>query len=168
MIRSFAMLLFACGILFLSATIASAELKQNSPAAVCAYLAKEGYKMGDYQPDLEEEGVYWTCSQYKEVGKGETPNAIAYFVEGAKAKVTELKLVLNVSERSEAKSAHAALISTGEILLKKAGGAALSKPARAAIEQGKAGEWKLGGLQVRLVREVFPMDKGYSLILVIE
>jgi hypothetical protein len=82
--------------------------------------------------------------------------------------VTNLKLVLNVNNINDAKSAYKVLASTGNSLVKKATGGTLSQEALTAIEGGHAGSWIIGSVSVKLIRDEWPSGKGHELKLVIE
>jgi len=148
-------------LLFSSVTILG-DFKKEAPAVVCVYLKEVGLGAGRYRNDFANE--YIANSPYKELGTGSPlRNNIAFYAEGTKQSVRLLKLVLNINHRDEAEAAHKELAKSGSLLSTKALEVELPAVVVAAIEQGKPGEWSVGGTKVTLVRVNWPTGKGYEL-----
>ena len=98
-----------------SVTSAEASLAITSPASVCALLNNIGLATGSWKNFYDNE--FGCISPYREIGPGfPLANNLAYYVEGDKNSVTGAKLVLNVNTKSQATSAHSALLRATEAL----------------------------------------------------
>lgn len=141
---------------------------QNDPInVICAYLEEDGHRTKSYR-QLDGTGDdYYACSPYKDISPN-SPNHIAYYVDGTRTKVSAINLDLNVSDLSGASAANGELLSSGEKLVLKATGNPLPNAAREAILAGGSGTWHIGPTTVRLRRNDYPSGRGYSLNLLIE
>lgn len=145
-----------------SATSAEASLAMTSPALVCSLLNNAGFATGGWRRFYENE---FTCnSDYKEIGSGiPLANNLAYYVDGNSNSVTQAKLVLNVNNKSQATSAHSALLNLSESLSIKITGAKLPQAIQNAITGGKPMKTKVGQTAVEIKRNNWPTGKGYEL-----
>jgi hypothetical protein len=108
-------------------------------------------------------------SPYKELGAGNPlANNLAYYVDGNASAATQVKLVLNVNNRSAAKPAHAELLKAAEALSIKSTGQQLTQPIRDAIQQGKNASGKLGKSALEVMRDDWPTGKGYEIHVIIK
>lgn len=125
-------------------------------------LATRGYKNSD--------GLEYLCSSpYKEFGNGGSlRNNIAYYAEGQTAKINRLKLVVNVNQKNQAKSAHSELHRAAELLVKKTFGSSLPDGVDKSLITGSQGSWKHKGCTIKLNRKDWPTGKGYELRFTIE
>lgn len=160
-------------ILFFSAIVLSvplvsrAEIKNINPSEACDFMSTRGMATRGYKnPD----GIGYFCSSsYIEMGSGlPVKNNIAYYAEGDAEKVTNLKLVLNVNFKQEAKQAHTELANSSEILMERALNAHLPQQVKEAILAGKNGKEKIGNVNIIITRVDWPTGKGYELKYVVE
>jgi hypothetical protein len=144
---------------------AIAGLKNSNPKTACGYLTDIGFKTRGWKNYYDN--VYG-CSNLKEFGSGfPLRNSVAYYVGGKANKADELKLVLNVNNKKEAKKAHNELLKAAVSLVKKALGADLPKTMRQAIKKGTKATAKMGDSDIKLIRENWPTGKGYELKFII-
>ena len=141
--------------------------QQDPINVICAYLEEDGHTTNPYEKLYEEGDAYYACSMYKFISP-KSRNAIAYYVDGTRTKVSAISLGLYVNDRSGASAAHEELLASGEKLVLKATGNPLPHAARKAIIRGGSGVWQIGPATVRLKREDYPTGRGYSLDLLIE
>ncbi len=159
--------IIACAVGWLTAVgVAYADYSNTNTAAVCGYMEELGMKTSGYKSLFGNS--YGCLSPYKLLGEGLLPNNIAYYADGTANKITQLKLVLNVNNRSEAAQAHAELAKSAEVLVRKALNASLPQQARKAILEGKSGRWKIGKANLTITRDDWPAGKGYGLKVVID
>jgi hypothetical protein len=118
----------------------------------------------------DQSGDEFGCtSLYKVLGVGNPlANNLAYYVTGTQTKVTELKLVLNVNNRSAASGGHDALLKAAEVLCTKATGGKLPKAVGNAITAGKPVTAKLGKAAITVLRKDWPTGRGYEIHVVLE
>jgi hypothetical protein len=156
--------IFITSILFflLISTPAQASLAITSPASVCPLLSRNGLATGNWKSFYENE--FGCISPYKDIGSGlPLANNIAYYVDGDKNTVTQTKLVLNVNNKSQATSAHSALLSSSEDLSIKVAGVKLSPSIKNAIKKGRPIKSMLGQTLIEFKRDNWPTGKGYEL-----
>jgi hypothetical protein len=147
--------------------VCHAEYANPNPSDACSFMSAMGMNTRGYKnPD----GIGYFCSSpYKELGTGfPFKNNIAYYAEGSEEKVTNLKLVLNVNSKQEAKQAHAVLNDSAQTLLKKALSASLPQETQKAILAGSNGKWKIGNANVSVTRADWPTGKGYEIKFIVQ
>lgn len=145
-----------------SVTSAEASLAITSPASVCALLNNIGLATGSWKNFYDNE--FGCISPYKEIGPGfPLANNLAYYVEGDKNSVTGAKLVLNVNTKSQATSAHSALLRATEALSIKIAGVELPQVIKDAITEGTPVKTQVGKTAVEVKRDNWPTGKGYEL-----
>lgn len=133
---------------------ARADLKEDAPKDVCAYLEKEELKAGEFR---ELSKGHFFASATKKIGGDESRNTLVYNVDGEQAtRVTKVFLNLDIEDPAGAKEGHAALAAAGNVLVEKATGKKVPEPIRKALEKGENGKWKFGELTV----EVTKITKG--------
>ena len=141
-----------------------ASLPVSYPASICAFLNNIGLSTGGWKNIYGSE--FGCHSPYKDIG-ADTPltsaNNLAYYVDGDKASVNQAKLVLNVNNRSQATSAHSALLAASEELCAKISGTKLAINIRDAIVVGKPFKSNIGNVSVEIIRSDWPTGKGYEL-----
>jgi hypothetical protein len=146
-------------ILFFATSIVNAELQITSPTDVCNLLNKLGLSTGGWKDNYG----YGCNSPYKEIGSGyPLANNLAYYVDGSISSVSEVKLVININNKSSAKSAHKALLDASHVLSKRLSGKDLPKSIISAIESGKASSHNIGKTVVDVVRFDWPTGRGYE------
>lgn len=151
--------IFLC---LLIAIPAQATLIMNSPSSVCSVLDDQGLSAGGWENIYDDE--FGCHSRYKEIGSGyPLANNLAFYVDGGRDVVTEAKLVLNVNNSAQARSAHLALLHAGIALSKKIAGGGLPRAIKEGISKGKSTERNVGGTSVEVVRKDWPTGKGYEL-----
>src|SRR6266511_4175009 len=93
----------------------------HKPETACALLDEIGLKTNaykNYDPDFRA-NEFACFSPYKEIGAGRPmSNNLAYYVTGDQKAAKELKLVLNVNDRSTAEDGHRALAIASGFLTK--------------------------------------------------
>lgn len=152
---------------YIPVSIANAELKSGEPPEVCSYMKELGLATRGWRAYYEN--AFACSSPYKELGS-EFPlaNNLAYYAEGDRAAVTQVRLVLNVSNRKLANAAHDELLKAAEALSIKATGEKLPQALKDAIKAGKQETAKIGSASVDVVRENWPSHKGYDIKIMIK
>jgi hypothetical protein len=146
----------------LSITSAEAALVVTSPATACALLNNIGLATGGWKNRYDNE--FGCSSPYKEVGTGfPLANNLAYYPEGDRNTVAQLRLVLNVNNKSQAASGHSSLLSATDTLSEKAAGLKLPQSIKKAITKGNPIKIKLGQASVEVKRDNWPSGKGYEI-----
>lgn len=154
------------GFTLVVANTASAELKTAEPSVVCSYMHDFGLVTRGWKNYYES--VFGCSSPYKELGVGfPLANNLAYYAEGNKEAVTQLRLVLNVNNSKTANAAHEELLKAAEALSIKATGENLPQPLKDAIKSGKKATAKVGSVSVEVMRENWPSNKGYEIKVII-
>jgi len=152
--------------LFNSASV-YAVLGIQEPEEACGLMKEQGLTTRGWRDLSDDE--YGCTSPYKELGVGNPlANNLAYYVTGTRTKVTELKLVLNVNNRSAATIGHEALLKAAEVLCAKATGAKLPKAAGNAIAAGKPVTTKVGKAAISVLRKDWPTGRGYEIHVVLQ
>ena len=137
------------------------------PIIACNLLWEAGLVGRSWRNDYDD--VYGFSSPYKYIGSGyPLANNLAYYVDGKANSVSQLKLVLNVNVRAQAKSAHAELLEAADLLTQKALGAKLPDTIRDALTAGKAASTKVAGTSLQVIRLNWPTGKGYEIKFIIE
>ena len=114
-------------------------------------------------------GVYGCSSPYKDIGPGfPMANNLAFYATGQQTRVTRMKLVLNVNNKSQAAAGLRALTAAAEKLAPKVLGAALPVETATALRQGRAHNSRVGTTRVTVVRDNWPTGLGYEVQLVLE
>lgn len=86
-------------------TAAEASLAVTSPSSVCALLNNIDLAAGSWKNIYDNE--FGCNSPYKKIGPGfPLENSLAYYADGNKNSVNQVKLVINVNNKSQAKSIH--------------------------------------------------------------
>ena len=143
-------------------TAAEASLAITSPSSVCVVLNNVGLSTGSWKNIYDSE--FGCNSPYKEIGSGfPLANNLAYYVDGKRNSVTQAKLVLNVNNKSQATSAHFALLNASEALSIKIAGVKLPQTIKDEITEGKPMKTKVGQTAVEVKRDNWPTGKGYEL-----
>ncbi|MFP2908567.1 hypothetical protein ACLESD_26645 [Pyxidicoccus sp. 3LFB2] len=123
---------------------------------------------GSYKHLADDE---YTCfTPYKVLGNDGPglANNIAYYVDGNSKRARQLKLVLNVNDRANAKSALSELRKSAEALTAKALGASTPSEVSSALVSGKAGTWTVHATRIEVRRDDWPTGKGYSIHYVLQ
>jgi hypothetical protein len=145
-----------------SVSAAEASLAVTSPSSVCVLLNNIGLATGSWKNIYDNE--FGCNSPYKEIGSGfPLANNLAYYVDGNRNAVSQAKLVLNVNNKSQAKSAHSALLNASEALSTKIAGTKLPQTVKDAISGGKSMKTKIGQTAVEVKRDNWPTGKGYEI-----
>ena len=146
---------------------AIAGIKEIKPSTACEYLANIGLSTRGWKNYYDN--VCGCSSPYKELGSSgpawapALKNNLAYYVEGTATTVRELKLVINVNYRAEAKKAHAQLLKAAEVLVMKSLNQPLPANIRDTIIKGKNVSSKISDATVEIVHDDWPTGKGYSI-----
>jgi len=156
-------LLVFCGTLTVyPITPAAAALKANTPSRVCGFLADLGLPTSGWKHEYGD--VFYCISWDRDLDAGwPLPNNLAFSADGNRSTVTQVQLVLNVNNRTAAKSAHSELLKAAEALSVKAAGQQLPQLLKKAIQDGKKGSAKVGLSTVEVIREDWPTGKGYEI-----
>jgi hypothetical protein len=150
-----------------NSTSVEAVLGIQEPEEACALMKEQSLITRSWRELSGDE--YGCTSPYKELGVGNPlANNLAYYVTGTRTKVTELRLVLNVNNRSAATSGHAALLKAAEVLCTKATGGKLPKAVENAITAGKPVSAKSGKVAIAVLRKDWPTGRGYEIHVVLE
>jgi hypothetical protein len=113
--------------------------------------------------------VFDCSSPYKEIGSGfPLANNLAFYAEGSANNVSQVKLVLNVNNRSSSSSAHAALLKAATTLIEKTTGEKLTKPLIDSIKKGTNVTQRVGCSIAEVVRVDWPTGKGYEVKVIIK
>jgi hypothetical protein len=134
----------------------------------CAYLRNIDLGTDRYWRD-DGEPLFHCLSPYKELGRVADPmglglkNNLAYYVDGDAERSHQMKLVLNINQRHEAKQAHQALVRAAKALTHQALDTPLSKTAEQAITAGKPWKGTVKAATLELTRDEWPTGKGYEL-----
>jgi hypothetical protein len=134
----------------------------------CAYLRSIGLGTDRYWRD-DGEPLFHCLSSYQELGTVAEPmglglkNHLAYYVDGDAERSHQMKLVLNVNQRHEAKPAHQALMRAAKALTQQALNTPLPKTAEQAITVGKPWRDTVKAATLELTRDNWPTGKGYEL-----
>ena len=144
-----------------TAGLATAALKATTPAEACGYMADQGLSTRGWKNYHDNE--FGCSSPYHDIGPGfPLPNNLAYYAEGKQQSVALVKLVLNVNNRTEAKSGHTALVKAAEALASRVTGEKLPGEISRAILEGRKASAKLGNTTVEVLRIDWPTGKGYE------
>jgi hypothetical protein len=151
--------------------IVARRLSRPAPAA-CDYLRALGLAPGEYG---HEDGFPpFVCgTPYQEMGTSADPhglgpkNALAYHVSGERVRVQDMKLVLNIHQRHEAKQAHATFLRAAQMLTEQALRTPLPKAGERAMLAGQSWKGQASGATLTLTRTNWPTGKGYDLIYVV-
>ncbi len=163
--RNYVLVLILCASMFTPQV--GATLKETGTQATCSYLNEAGMRTRGWKNFYGSE--YGCSSPYKEFGSGfPLKNNLAYYVDGGSNKARILKLVLNVNNKAEAKSAHAEMLKAAITLSKKAVASDLPQSIKVAINRGTKAKAKVGNVSIELIRIDWPTGKGYELKLFIE
>ncbi len=150
-------LLVLCG----GTAVCPAALKPNTPSEVCGFLGELGLRTSGWKSQYGD--VFGCSSPYKELGAGNPlANDLAFYVDGNRSTVTQVKLVLNVNNRAAAKPAHSELLKAAEVLSTKTTGQQLPQALREAIQGGRKGSAKVGISTVEVTRDDWPTGRGYE------
>lgn len=115
---------------------AQAALVTTSPALVCSMLKDIGLATSGWKNHYDNE--FGCSSAYKHIGAGSPmPNNLAYYPEGNRNAATQVRLVLNVNDKSRSTSGHTALLGAAEILSEKIVGVKLPQTIKSAIKKGR-------------------------------
>ena len=145
----------------------TAAMKDVKPSKACNYLASIGLSTRGWKNYYDD--VYGCTSPYKEFGSGyPLKNNLAYYVEGTATTVRQLKLVVNVNNRDEAKKAHVELLKATEVLVKKSLNESLPDSTYKAITNGKNISSQIGDATIEVLRENWPTGKGYGIKVIIK
>ena len=92
-----------------------------SPYAAKDFLSDLGFKTGEYHMPLHEVPDEWyAASPLSEIGDGVFPNNIAYYVDGTRESVTQLKLAVNINDPDTSRDALEELVLGANALTRKA------------------------------------------------
>jgi hypothetical protein len=148
-------------------TVVERRIYRPAPAA-CAYVQSLGLKTEGYW--REESHPLFSCSSpYKEVGIVADPdglglkNNLAYYVSGDAEQMHEMRLVLNVNQRREAKQAHQELLRTAQVLTQQALNRPLPKAVERALVAGKPWQGAIKDATIEIIRFNGPTGEGYDL-----
>ncbi|MGE0081903.1 MAG: DUF6030 family protein [Thiohalomonadaceae bacterium] len=154
-------------VLALSSLSVRAELRITVPSEACRLMRDAGLVTRGWKNDYGSE--YWCSSPYKQIGVGyPLANNLAYYVDGTKKKANQVKLVLNVNNRSAAEAGHNELLRASSSLVASQTGQEMPESLRTAIEQGLSVSEVVGKANVDVVREDWPTGKGYEMKVIIK
>lgn len=162
-------------ILVLTAILLSTKaysMPNLSTQSVCSILQQQG--LSATKNWHEYEGLeMWGCnSTYKELGSGSDPyslaNNLAFYADGSRSSVTQVKLVLNVNNRNDASFGHKKLLEAASALSSKVLGKSLSENLKKAIINGKPTSEKLNSTTLEVKRDNWPTGKGYEVHFIIK
>lgn len=141
--------------------------RNSDPSSACRYLTTLGMNSRGYKISYDDE--YYCSTPYKDIGTGfPLPNNIAYYVEGDRAAARQLKLVLNINIRQQAKEAHEVLVVTARTLTQKALNLQLPTEIDHALINGRNGKWQISQAQIEVVRLDWPSGIGYEVKFLIQ
>lgn len=93
---------------------------------------------------------------------------LAYYTEGSKSYIDNVYLVLNVYYGSNRESLHNSLIQAAKTLSKKAINYELPQSIIACLRNGSNGVWKHDKYKIRIIKKIFPNNRGYEIHFIIE
>jgi hypothetical protein len=134
----------------------------------CAYGRSVGLVTDRYWRD-DGERLFHCLSPYKELGTVADSlglglkNNLAYYVDGNTDRIDQMKLVLNVNQRHEAKRAHQELVRAAKVIAQEALKLPLPKAAEQTIAAGKPWQGAVKAATFELTRDDWPTGKGYTL-----
>lgn len=151
--------IYGCPILFFCSMV-NAELLITSPTQVCEALASQGLNSRGWNDNYG----YECSSNYKEIGTGSPlANNIAYYAEGDADHVTQAKLVLNINNKSQKKTAISELINSSETLSKLLTGKNMPKKLEKSIKEGKRTSVIIEKTTIEVTRNDWPSGSGYEI-----
>lgn len=138
-----------------------------SPFVAKNYLKGEGFMTGDYHDSY---GEWFASSPMIELGEGDFPDNLAYYVEGDQRVASRLKLKLHVNNPADGSATLDRFRSVAATLLKAASDPELAAQAIPRLAPLRPGAFDVGALRIALLREEFTgaIRGGYSLMLVLE
>jgi hypothetical protein len=150
-----------------SGTVIERRIYRPAPAA-CAYVQSLGLKTEGYWRE-ESHPLFGCSSPYKEVGIVADPdglglkNNLAYYVSGDAEQIHEMRLVLNVNQRREAKQAHQELLRAAQVLTQQALNTPLPKAVERAVVAGKPWQGAIKDATIEIIRFNGLTGEGYDL-----
>ena len=150
-----------------SGTVIERRIYRPAPAA-CAYMQSLGLKTEGYWRE-ESHPLFGCSSPYKEVGIVADPdglglkNNLAYYVSGDAEQMREMRLVLNVNQRHEAKQAHQELLRAAQVLTQQALNTPLPRAVGRAVVAGKPWQGAIKDASIEITRFNGPTGEGYDL-----
>lgn len=137
----------------------------KKPSIACNILNTQGLRTGTWKVyDGGESNEFGCNSDYKEIGTGfPLANNLAYYVDGVSDSVTAVKLVLNVNNTDEEKTAKSELLKASEKLARKITNQKLPSSINTAILKGINADIKLAKTTIVVARSDWPTGKGYDL-----
>jgi hypothetical protein len=146
-------------------TVLERRIYRPAPAA-CAYVQSLGLTTGGYWREASH-SLFGCSSPYKEFGSVADPdglkNTLAYYVSGDAEQIQEMKLVLNVNQRHEAKQAHQELLRAAQVLTQQALHTPLPKAVARAVVAGKPWRGAAKDATIEITRFNGPTGEGYDL-----
>lgn len=152
---------------------ASALSSIITPQSACSIMDSKGMATSGWHQlnDGVSDGTFICSSNYLELGtgiNGGLPNNIAYYVNGASNGIHNIKLVLNINNKKQAKLAKNKFLDNGAFLVKSIMGTEFPEQIRLAILDGKATTFSTGTHSISTLREDWPTGKGYEIHLIIK
>lgn len=134
-----------------------------SPYLAKDFLIDQGLPTRNYLNDYQDE--WFACSDYLKLTDDFNANNIAYYVTGTRDLATELKIVINLHDLSQARAAHEKLKSAASTLYFSALNLEMGEEWKMAIENGKNATIQNNGKEIKVNKMpwVEAINKGYSL-----
>jgi hypothetical protein len=148
-----------------SGTVIERRIYRPAPAA-CAYVQSLGLETEGYWRE-ESHPLFGCSSPHKEVGLVADPDGLksnlAYHVSGDAEQIYEMRLVLTVNQRHEAKHAHQELLRAAQVLTHQALNTPLPKAGERAVVAGKPWQGAIKDATIEITRFNRPTGEGYDL-----
>ena len=145
----------------------NAALKVTSPTQVCDLMSDSGLSTRGWKNQYSQ--IFGCSSPYKKLGSDSAlANNLAFYAEGNSVNVSQVKLVLNVNDRSSSALAHMELVKAASTLIEKSTGEKLSQSLINAIKNGIKITERVGSSTVEVVQIDWPTGKGYEVKVIIK
>ena len=138
-----------------------------SPYGAKDFLEDVGLPTSFYNRAMDGLDEWWAGSSYLDLDQGLFPNRISYYVHGNERAVTALKLILDVNEPEDANNALGKLAELAGVLFKKAFHEQCPKDIEAALLAGLENEVTFRTKTVKISREDWMTENGYTFKLVV-
>lgn len=133
----------------------------------CSYLGSlSGYEPNDYKGSYAGDTEYMCGTPYKNIGSAtnsKLANNISYYVKGNQFSANELKLILNINQPKQSKSAKKELANAVDVLFEAVFDKKTDEKIKKSILAGTDGEWIVGSHKISLIKNVWSTGAGYEL-----
>ena len=138
-----------------------------SPFLASRFLDEEEITAGYYKKIIEDLDEWNASSPYFKFGDSILSNTIAYYVDGNKEVATSLKVVLDINDLGGEKIALKKFIHCAHLLFEKAMNQSLPKILEDSLTSCQEIRTEIGNKEISILRNDWPIQKGYSLKFVI-